>query len=238
VNRIDRDRCGSPSAHRILQFSGMLASMTIDQSAALVARLGRVSFAGVALFTIACVAAQALRTDLDWTHAPLSFYLVGPGGYAIKAAYFLLSTSIVTIGAGCYRALEPDARSGAPLLLFVLAAFALDATALCDTATHPGDLSLHAFLHNLAALTTFLTITVAMLLQAWRFRYDTIWRRRFAFALGLAIAAFAALAIYSLTHLRPRGLVQKSVIVLILFWLGSVARWLTQGRYTNAQGSR
>ena len=204
--------------------------MTSDQSPALAARLGRGAFAGVIVFAIASIAMQMLRSDLDLTRAPLSFYLVGPGGYALKAAYFLLSASIVAIGVGCYRALEPAARSGAPLLLFLFAAIALDATALCDTATRAGDLSLHAFLHNLAALTTFVCITFAMLLQAWRFRHDQVWQDRFAFALGLAIAALAALAIYSLTHLRPRGLVQKSVIVLILVWLGSVAWWLTRTR--------
>lgn len=191
--------------------------------------LGRGALAGVIAFAVACAAAQFLRADLDWLHAPLSYYLVGPGGTAIKAAYFALSAAIAAIGVGCYRSLTPAARSAAPLLLFAIAAIALDATALLDTATHPGDLSLHAFLHNVAASTTFFTITTAMLLQAWRFRHDSAWRRHFPFALGLAAVTFVALWIYALSHLGPRGLMQKAVITLILVWLGSAAAWLMRG---------
>ena len=42
---------------------------------------------GIAAFILVCGAAQFLRTDLDWIAAPLSFYLIGPGGAAVKAAY-------------------------------------------------------------------------------------------------------------------------------------------------------
>ena len=192
------------------------------------AHLGRGASTGVLIFAVACIVAQFLRPDLDWLHAPLSFYLVGHGGYLLKAAYFVLSASIAAIGIGCYRALSPAARSAAPLLLFLLAAVALDATALCDTATKAGDLSLHAFLHNVAALTTFTTITAAMLLQSWRLRGDAAWRARFVPAMALAVAASVALAVYSLTHVAPRGLLQKLVVVLILAWLARTSTWLTR----------
>lgn len=192
--------------------------------------LGRVALVGVVVFAVVCTAAQFLRADLQWMRAPLSYYLIGAGGAVVKAAYFVLSIAIAAIGVGCHRALEHRARSAAPLLLFLLAAIALDVVALSDTATHRGDFSLHAFVHNLAALTTFLSITVAMLLQSWRFRADATWRSRFGFAFGLAVIAFAALLIHALNHAGLRGLQQKIVIALIVVWLGWAALWLSRGR--------
>ena len=190
--------------------------------------LGRAALAGVLVFGTVCVAAQFLRADLDWTRAPLSFYLVGAGGTAVKSAYAVLSVAIAAIGIGCYRALGNGGRSAAPLLLFVLAAIALDAVALFDTATRPGEASVHAFLHNFAALTTFLSITVAMLLQSWRFRSDTAWRVYHGPATALAALAFTTLLLYAFNHAGWRGLQQKTVIVLIVVWLACAARWLAR----------
>lgn len=82
---------------------------------------------------------------------------------------------------------------------------------------------LRALVHGIAAMTTFLCVTVAMLLQAWCLRGDPRWRASFGFAFGLALVAFAALWIHALVHALPRGLAQKSVIALILLWLGWAA---------------
>jgi hypothetical protein len=188
--------------------------------------LGLIAVVGVTVFVLVCGAAQFLRADLDWMRAPLSYYLVGPGGAVVKSAYFAFSVSLAAIGLGFYRVLTPAGRSAAPLLLFIVAALALSVTALCDTATGNGDPSLHAFVHNIAAATTFHCVTVAMLLQSRRLRGDAQWRQKFPFAAGLGAVAFVALWIYALNHTVPRGLMQKTVIVLILAWLGCASLWL------------
>lgn len=170
---------------------------------------------------------QFLRTDLDWTAAPLSYYLTGAYGGWVQTVYVLLAISLAALGIGFYRDLSSSARSAAPLVLFVIGAVALVVTALSESAKARGDASLWLFIHLAAAETTFLCVTVAMLLQSWRLRYDARWRSCFAPAFGVAVAAFAALWIYSLLRFLPRGLMQKSVIVLILAWLGwaSVHVW-------------
>ena len=188
-----------------------------------VRRIALASCIGVAMFVVACTAAQFLRSDLDWTKAPLSFYLVGPGGWVVKVAYLALSVSLVGIGTGFHRSLETVTRSRLPMLLFMISGIALAVTALSDTATRHGDGSLHARIHLLAAATTFLCVTTAMLLQSWRLRDDARWRPAFGFAFALAVAAFAGLWIYTLSHVLPKGLMQKSVIALILAWLGWAA---------------
>ncbi|HJP98859.1 MAG TPA: DUF998 domain-containing protein, partial [Rhodanobacteraceae bacterium] len=181
--------------------------------------LGAVALAGVATFAIACGVAQFLRTDYDWVRVPLSFYVIGPYGRMVEASYFVLAPALVAVGAGWYRALDRAARSAAPLLLFVLAAIALCITAIEFTDVPDRPPTLHGFVHVLAAGSTFILITVAMLLQSWRLRRDPRWHARFAAAFTLAAVAFAALWIYALVKSIPRGLAEKVVIALILLWL-------------------
>jgi len=199
-------------------------------------RIALASCTGVAVFVVVCTAAQFLRSDLDWMQAPLSFYLIGPGGWIVKLAYVALSVSLVGIGTGFHRSLGAASRDRVPMLLFVISAVALTVTAISDTALRHGDASLHARIHLLAAGTTFVCVTTAMLLQSLRLREDARWRPSFVFAFVLAIAAFAALWIYATSHVLPKGLMQKIVILLIIAWLGwaAFALWCRATRQEEA----
>jgi len=193
--------------------------------------LNLIRLTGVTVFVFVCTAVQFLRADLRWMHAPLSFYLIGPGGAFVRGAYYLLSASLVAIGIGFLRGLAPAARSAAPALLFAIAGAALTVTAASENVDASADIAgVHTFVHQVAAMTTFLCVTVAMLVQSWRLRDDPRWRRRFAFAFGLACAAFVALWIYAVVPGLPRGLAQKTVIALIVWWLGWASLALARGR--------
>ena len=184
----------------------------------------------MAVFVLVCGAAQFLRSDLDWIAAPLSYYLSGPFGTAVIAAYLALSAGLIALGLGFRFALAMPARSIVPMLLFVVAGLGLALTALSEPAKLYGDADVWDVVHRLSAMTTFLCVTVAMLLQSFWLRFDPRWRGSFAFAFALAAAAFAALWMYSLVHSLPRGLAQKAVIALILVWLGWASfalRWRT-----------
>lgn len=203
--------------------------MNASASSAAARAPGAVGLAGVAAFAVVCGVVQVLRTDLSWSGAPLSYYLTGPCGDGVIAAYLALSVALAAIGFGFRRTLRGAARSAAPLLLFVVAALALAVTALSEKAK-AGDVSgAWGLVHLLAAQTTFLCVTVAMLLQSWRLRGDAFWRKHSAFALALAALAFAALWIHVLVRELPRGASQKAVIVLILAWLAwaSFRLWRT-----------
>jgi len=188
---------------------------------------GAIAFAGVAAFAIVCVAVQGLRTDLDWIAAPLSYYLTGAYGVPVQAVYVALSAALAALGVGFHRGLSSTARSAAPLLLFVVAAITLTITAASEAAKSHGEREFWALVHGTAAQTTFLCVTVAMVLQSLRLRLDARWRRRFVPALILACVAFAALWLHVLDRGLPRGLSQKAVIALILLWLSwaSYALW-------------
>ncbi len=191
---------------------------------------GAIALIGVAIFATVCGAAQFLRTDYNPLGVPLSFYALGPYGHAVVASYFALAAGLVALGAGWYRALARGARSAAPLLLFVIGAVALGITAVEFTDVPNRLPTFHGFVHVIAAGTTFLCVTVAMLLQSWRLRLDARWRTHFRSALALAALTFVALWIYALVKPVPRGLGQKVVIALILLWLGRASWWLVRSR--------
>lgn len=85
----------------------------------------RIALAGVGMFGLVCTAAQFLRRDLDWTAAPLSFYLTGPGGWIVKCAYVALSLALLAIGNGFRSVLAATARSALAPALFAVSAVAL-----------------------------------------------------------------------------------------------------------------
>jgi hypothetical protein len=201
-----------------------------DRSRAHSRRLGSLAMVAIGLFALVCTTSQVVRDDLDWTLAPLSFYLVGAYGAWVKAAYFALGTGLLLLGLGYYQALGAAARSGAPLLLFSAAGIALGVTALVDSHTSADTTPMAAWVHGLAASTAFLSVTVAMLLQAVRLRRDAAWRHRFALAFSLAVACFVAMWVHALWREAPRGLTQKIVIALIVAWLWMAATWLRQDR--------
>ena len=192
--------------------------------------LGAIALIGVGIFATVCAAVQFLRRDYAWLRVPLSFYALGPYGRAVVASYFALSAGLVSLGLGWYRTLAREARSAAPLLLFVIGAFALGSTAIDFTDVPNRPPTFHGFMHVLAAGAAFLCVTVAMLLQAWRLRLDRRWRARFRSAFTLAAITFVALWIYALVKPIPRGLGEKILIVLILLWLWRAAWWLATDR--------
>lgn len=198
-------------------------------------RLATSALAGVCFFALACAIVQFLRPELDWRQAPMSFYLLGPYGVWLQAAYCALACALVLLAVGYYRALQPQARSGAPVLLFAIAALGLCIAAVADGNLPQHTPTLQGWLHGTAAQTAFLCVTTAMLLQSWRLRADARWRSRFVQAFLLAAVAFAAVWVLALWRDAPRGLAQKLVIALIVGWLALAAGWLR--RQGDATGS-
>lgn len=192
------------------------------------ARLGTIAFGGVLAFALVCTGAQFARSDLDWTAAPLSFYLLGAYGWIVKAVYVVLGVALVALGLG-FRAAGVPARARIAPSLFALGGVALVVTAFAESATRPGVPSLEARIHGLAAMAAFLAVTLAMLWQSLRLRRDAGWRTRFPTALPLAVLAFIALLAHALLRVGPRGVSQKAVIVLILAWLAIGAWRLREG---------
>lgn len=202
---------------------------------AVIRHSGLIALVAVIVFVSTCALMQWLRTDLTWWDAPLSYYLKGEYGEWVRAAYYGLSVALMLLGEGLYRALRPHARSVLPALLLWLAGIALAVTAITETDLPYLDHEMENQLHRVAALTTFLSVTTAMMLQSWHFRGDAAWRQYFGVAFPLAVASFIALAVYAFWRDAPEGLAQKTVIAMILLWLGFAARWLQREQLAAAQ---
>lgn len=193
------------------------------------ARLGTIALIGMAAFLCACIAAQFLRTDLDWVQVPNSFYLIGPYGWMVRTGYFAMSLVLILFAVGGYLALHRTARSAAPVLLFVVGAVALSVTAIERTPVAGQPLVLEGYVHGVAAQTAFLCTVTAMLLQAWRLRGDARWKPWFRPAFLYAMTCFVLLWVQALWRDLPRGLSQKLLIVLIAGWLMAAAYRLRRG---------
>lgn len=177
-----------------------------------------------ALVSIACFIAmagwvQVARGDLDWWRATLSLYLHGPWGLGLRTMYCVLAAAITALGVSLYAAMPVGRRSIAPCLLFVSAAVGLCGVAVGDSWLPELAPLLAPLVHGVSALTAFLCVTVAMLLQSAYLRQDPRWRGRWQWPMVLAWASFVLLWVHVLVRATPRGAGQKLVIALILGWL-------------------
>ena len=189
--------------------------------------IGRLALVGVLYFFLTSAALQFLRPDYSFMGTPLSFYLLGPYGGWLHSAFYALAAAIALLGAGCYLSCTAAARTGAALVLFIVGATGVLVTAIFQTDT-TSTLTLHGVIHVVAAAVAFVCVSVAMLVQSWRFRQDPRWRAHFRPAMELAAFEFVVLWWYALFHYPARGFMEKLTILLILLWLALAACWLQQ----------
>lgn len=199
-------------------------------------RVGGMALLCSAAFLATAITLQFLRVDLDWQRATLSRYLLGPFGLWLRIMYCVLSLAIVVLAVGLYADLERRARSAAPLLLLTAGAVALSAVSIGDSWLPERAPDLHRFVHGLAASSAFLLVGTGMVLQAWRFRGDTYWRRYFPLALLWALACYAVLWLHVLWPPASGAKVQKTLILMIVLAMSAAAArlWLRPGRTDGA----
>lgn len=183
----------------------------------------RLALASLAAFVAMTVLVHLLRPDLDPVRHQMSLYLIGPWGHLLQTAYWLLSLGMLALAYGLRLGLQPRARSLVPPLLFAVAAVALCVTAYAWMDMPDGPVTPQGRVHVYAATTAFLAASIGIIWQALCFRHDRYWRRHLSWALPWAIACFAALWLLGLCPESMIGLGQKSVLAMLLGWLGTVS---------------
>lgn len=191
-----------------------------------VRRVHHIAAASLVVFVTAAIALHLVRPDLDPVASQMSLYLIGDWGPLLQIAYVALGVGMVALGWALREAHAPQPRSAAALLLFVLAGMSLSTTAYAWMDMPGADRSLEGLIHGVSAQGAFLFATTGMVVQALGFLRDPVWRRTARWALPWALLCFAAVWILAAWREAPRGLAQKSVIVLILGWMACVLRAL------------
>ena len=207
----------------------MLQHPTAPTVSRLPERLAAFALAAMALFLAAAIAVHLLRPGLDGVDAQLSVYLVGPWSALLRAGYVVLACAILALAIALYHVPPPASRSAAPLLLFAIAAPALTITAFAPMRFPGEEQRLVHLVHATTAQAAFLCTTTAMLLQAWRLRAATTWRRITPALMAWAAACFAGVWVLALVRELPRGASQKLLVLMILAWLALAALRLRRG---------
>ena len=189
-------------------------------------RVHYIAVASLVVFVTAAIALHLLRPDLDPVASQMSLYLIGDWGPLLQIAYVALGVGMVALGWALREAHALQARSAAALLLFVLAGMSLSTTAYAWMDMPGVDRSLEGLIHGVSAQGAFLFATTGMVVQALGFLRDPAWRRTARWALPWALLCFASVWVLAAWREAPRGLAQKSVIVLILGWMVCVLRAL------------
>jgi len=175
-------------------------------------------------FAVTALVLQVTRTDLNPIAMPLSAYLKGEGGAWLRAAYYLMACALAVLAWASYQATRPDLRSGLASALFFAAALALPVVAATELYMRGPNRDLARIIHDQTAETTFLCLTVGMMLLSSRWLRDPRKRRDAYVGLIVACMAFVQLLILAFWKVMPQGVTQKLLIALILLWLG----WASQ----------
>jgi|GEM_PF-291970 len=193
-----------------------------------------VAAAGLLGFVASALALHLLRPDLDPVASQMSLYLIGDRGALLQVAYVGLGLGMATLGWGLRAAHMHQARSSAALLMFVLAGVSLSVTAYAWMDLPGVDRSLEGLVHGISAQAAFLFATTGMVLQSLGFLRDPAWRRDARWAIPWALLCFASIWILAIWRDAPRGLAQKSVILLLLGWMACATRALAARTWTSA----
>lgn len=189
-------------------------------------------------FAVTALVLQVTRTDLNPIAMPLSAYLKGDGSAWLRAAYYLMACALAVLAWASHRATRPDLRSGLVSALFVAAALALPVVAATELYMHGPQGDLACIIHGQMAETTFLCLTVGMMLLSSRWMRDPRVRRDAWVGLVVACMAFVQLLILAFWKVMPQGVTQKLLIALILLWLGWASQRLFAAVRHDAEAAR
>ena len=180
--------------------------------------LAAVGLAGFGYFAVSLVALHFLRTDYDPVTENVSQYAVGPYGYLMTAAFFILGPAVIALAIGLLEGVTPPPRIGCLALGTAGLCVLLVGTLRVDPS--PGAMPLSENVHNSAFMASFFFTLVAMFALTDRFRVDSGWRPRHRISLVLSLTAVVGLLLFiALFDTEWRGLVQRGCVVTTLSWL-------------------
>jgi hypothetical protein len=184
----------------------------------------------VAYWLAVVVAMHILQRELDPVAVPMSVYVLGVHGAWMTTSFFAAAAVWLVLALGLPKALPPTPWAKAGIVLYCVAACGDVAMGLVPTqfpVTPP--LSPDGAIHLVASLVAFNAIAFGSLCFSRAFRTSLHWRPMSRVATILAVLMLVLLYVGVFVLLRDgiTGLVQRALVVVILLWIGLVARrWL------------
>jgi len=183
------------------------------------------------VFVILVIGAHIDRPELGTLSTSLSTYFTGRTRAIMFLAYGLLAVSLVSVGGQIFRAAGQPYRVLIAIFC-VLAAICL-LPAGVTTRRVVGDLPdlrspFAIAVHRYSAISAFLAIVVAMVIQA--ISRDLKWQNSALIIIVPALAGAGAINFVVLFFSRPGpyyGLIQKSLVLIVVAWIISVSTQLT-----------
>ncbi len=180
-----------------------------------VAWLALIAIGGIVYFIVAVVVLHFLRPEYTPINHAVSNYAVGPNGYLMTAAFYVLALSVFALALGIFRSIALTNLSRIAILLLCLAS-----SGIVVMGVFPGDVhALHppaiitGVIHWTAASISFLSMMIAAFLLSSSFKSD--------------VAMVGALLLYGILALVGWiGIGQRIYITVCLLWLLVLARWI------------
>jgi Protein of unknown function (DUF998) len=168
-----------------------------------VAWLALIAIGGIVYFVVAVVVLHFLRPEYNPINHAVSNYAVGPYGYLMTAAFFVLAWSVLALALGLFRSIAFTDLSRIAILLLCLAS-----SGMVVMGIFPGDVhALHppatitGVVHWIAAGISFLSIMVAAFLLSSFFKTNERWQVFQRPCFKLALAMVGALLLYGILAL-------------------------------------
>lgn len=189
-------------------------------------RLAWLAIGGAAYFVAAVGALHWLRPDVDPASRVTSEYAVGPFGGLMTSAYLAFSVALAALAAGVARALSPPGRMPAGAVLLVLAALATAVAGFFPVDVGEArPITMHGWVHRGAAIVAFMSMSVAPLLLAGRFRTQPEWKRLAGFSRligATSLTGFVAIQLFLLEQGLAGG-AQRIILAFVVGWMLAVA---------------
>jgi len=225
---------GLPSYTRGVQIKKLTHKRGTDHIPAIsqakqVAWLALIAIGGIVYFIVAVVVLHFLRPEYNPINHAVSNYAVGPYGYLMTAAFYVLALSVFALALGLIGSIALTNLSRVAVLILCLAS-----VGMVVMGVFPGDVhALHppatitGVIHWTAAGISFLSIMIAAFLLSSFFKTDERWQMFQRICFILALAMVGALLLYGMLALVGWiGIGQRIYIAVCLLWLLVLAGWI------------
>ena len=206
-----------------------IAHIPVTRQARQVAWLALIAIGGIVYFVVAFAVLHFLRPEYNPINHAVSNYAVGPYGYLMTAAFYVLALSVFALALGLTRSIDLTNLSRVAVLILCLASVGMVVMGI-----FPGDVhALHppatitGVIHWTAAAISFLSIMIAAFLLSSCFRTDERWQAFQHPCFVLALAMIGALLLYGILALVGWiGIGQRIYLAVCLLWLLVLAGWM------------